>query len=146
MNNHDATSASGGKSQVHPFWRGPRIAGARYEILVEHRDRYQVARVIGELPIELFISTLHVLGIESDGGSEPSMLIDLRGLSTIYSAADLVRVGQEIATSFIHMNRLALLVPPRRVTRISERAARRTGMNMCVFKDEEGATGWASAA
>lgn len=141
---HEAALASGGKSYMHPFWQGPRIAGARYEILVEHRDRYQVARVMGELPIELFISTLHILGIESDG--ESSMLIDLRGLSTVYSAADLVRVGQEIALSFIHMKRLALLVAPRRVTRISERAARRTGMNMCVFKEEEDATGWASAA
>jgi hypothetical protein len=128
----------------HPLWRGPRIAGEHYEIRIDHRDAFQIARVSGELPIELFLSTLHILGIESDGAAEPAMLVDLRELATVYSAADLVRVGQEIAASFIHMERLALLVLPRQVTRISERTARRTGMNLCVFDVEEDALGWVS--
>lgn len=55
---------------------------------------------------------------------------------------DLLRVGHEIACSFAHLERLALLVPPRRVTRISERAAQRAGMNMRVFDMESLALGW----
>jgi hypothetical protein len=103
-----------------------------------------LARVSGILVIDEFISTLHILGIESEDWPEEAMLIDLRGLVTVYPRADLLRVGQEIAASFVHMHRLALLVQPHRVTRISERSARRTGMNMSVFDSEENAFAWLS--
>ena len=122
--------------------RGPSVARERYKVRIDRCDSFQVACVSGELPIELFVSMLHVLGIESEGG-DPSMLMDVRELSTIYSANDLVRVGQEIAVSFLHLERLALLVSPLRRMRISERTARSTGMNMCVFDTEEDAVAWA---
>ena len=57
-----------------------------------------------------------------------------------------MRVGQEVATSFVHMHRVALLVLPRQVTRISERAGRKAGLNLCVFDAEPDATGWVRAA
>jgi hypothetical protein len=146
MSEHRVAGSRAPEASGHPLWRGPRIAGEHYEIRIDHRDTFQVACVAGDLPIELFLSTLHILGIESDGVAEPAMLVDLRELATDYSAADLVRVGQEIAASFIHMERLALLVLPRQVTRISERTARRTGMNMCVFDAEDDALGWVRRA
>lgn len=127
---------------VHPFWRGPTISSLQYEIRIEQRDTLFAARVTGELPIELFLSTLHVLGIESDGASERAMLADLRQLSTPYGRADLVRVGEEIAVSFGHMRRVALLVLPRQVTRISERSAQRNGLNLRVFDAESQAFAW----
>lgn len=129
-----------------PFSQGQRIAGDGYEIRVDSNERYLAAMVQGDLPIELFISTLHILGIESDGAPADAMLVDLRRLGTSYKPSELVRVGQEIALSFAHIQRLALLVLPRQVTRISERAARRSGMNMCVFDAEADAVGWVLAA
>ena len=146
MNPHEAGRGAEGESPAHPLWRGPHIAGADYEIHIDHFAGYLAARVGGQLPIELFLSTLHILGIESDGGHEEAMLIDLRQLATGYSPRDLVRVGQEVATSFVHMHRVALLVLPRQVTRISERAGRKAGLNLCVFDAEPDATGWVRAA
>jgi hypothetical protein len=134
------------RANGQPFWHGPRIAGDGYEILLEQQDNYVAAAVHGDLPIELFLSTMHVLGVESDGAPGDAMLVDLRQLATTYAATDLVRVGQEIATSFAHIERLALLVLPRQVTRISERAARKSGMNMRVFDSEPGAVVWVRGA
>lgn len=118
------------------------VQEADYELRIDDRGTHLSARVGGAIPIELFLSTLHILGIESDGFGGAAMLVDLRTLSVTYSNADLVRVGEEIAMSFVHMERLALLVVPQQVTGISQRAARRSGMNMCVFDDETDAIGW----
>jgi hypothetical protein len=146
MNPHEAARGVEGDAPVHPLWHGPHIAGADYEIHIEHYKGYLAARVGGVLPIELFLSTLHIVGIESDGGDEEAMLIDLRHLATSYTPRDLIRVGHEVATSFCHMHRVALLVLPRQVTRISERAGRKAGLNLCVFDTEADATGWVRGA
>ena len=131
---------------ARPLPSASRIAGDDYEIHIDHHPGYLAARVSGDLPIELFLSTLHVLGIESDGVGEDGMLVDLRELATAYSPGDLVRVGQEVATSFAHMDRMALLVLPSQVTGISQRAARKAGLNMCVFDAEGDAIGWVRQA
>ena len=142
FNPHEARRPSEGESPARPSWNGRHITGADYEIHIESQGDYLGAQVGGQLPIDLFLSTLHIVGIESDGGPEEGMLIDLRKLATDYTPGDLVLVGQEIATSFLHMHRVALLVLPRQVTRISERAGRKAGLNLCVFDVESDATGW----
>ena len=125
-------------------WTGPRPAD-EFRIGTEHAGGCVFARVAGHVDIDQFLSTLHILGIESEGWPEEVMLIDLRGLATaLYPRADLLRIGQEIACSFTHMRRLALLVQPERVTRISERSARRAGMDMSVFDSEANALEWLS--
>jgi len=141
LNPQDAWRPSEGKA-ARPAWPGRHITGADYEIHIESQGDHLSARVGGQFPIELFLSTLHIVGIESDGGPEEGMLIDLRNLATDYAPHDLVQIGQEIATSFMHMERVALLVLPRQVTRISERAGRKAGLNLCVFDEEADATGW----
>jgi uncharacterized membrane protein len=40
------------------------------------------------------------------------------------------------------MDRIASLVPAGRITRVSEKAARRNGVNVCVFDDEQAALAW----
>lgn len=125
-----------------PAWQDPPPA-EEFHIDTEHAGGCVFARVCGHVPIDQFISTLHVLGIESEGWPEAMMLIDLRQLaSALYPRADLLRIGQEIAASFTHMRKLALLVQPERVTRISERSARRAGMDMSVFDSEVHALAW----
>jgi hypothetical protein len=41
---------------------------------------------------------------------------------------------------------IASLVPPERVTRMSEKAAQRSGTNVRVFDDERAATEWLQSA
>jgi uncharacterized membrane protein len=43
------------------------------------------------------------------------------------------------------MRRIASVVPRERVTRVSEKAARRNGVNVRVFDDEQQAIAWLAA-
>lgn len=121
-----------------------RPAAVDFDISTRYASGRILASVSGRLALEDFLSVLHGLGIASDGRAERCMLIDLCGVETVYAHGDLLRIGQEIACSFLHMQRLALLVQPERVTRISERSAREAGMNMGVFDSRAAALAWLS--
>jgi len=73
------------------------------------------------------------------------LLVDLRKVSTQFSESEQRSVGQEAAASLVHMRKIASVVPPDRVTRISERAARRDSANVSVFDDEKAALAWLEA-
>ena len=143
--NHGAMMQAGGAAAAAAVlqrrWR-PRKPGPAYEI----STRRSVARItiaIGGSPtLEQLISTLLVCSVENGALAHEAMLIDLRMLESVYTRTDLLLVGHEIACSFAHLSQLALLVLPHRVTRISERAARRAGMNMRVFDNEQMADAW----
>ena len=51
-------------------------------------------------------------------------------------------VGQEIVTSLGHLRRIASVVPTERITRLAERAARRSWLMLRVFDDKEEAVHW----
>ena len=87
-------------------------------------------------------SMIHLLGVESETWPEHKVLVDLRGVATPFTRPEQFRIGEEAALSLSHMDRIASLVPPERVTRVSEKAARRNGVNVRVFDDEAQATAW----
>lgn len=126
--------------------RRPRDAETDYEVFADPRATCLRFRVSGSPSLEQLVSALHVLGLQSESSALLSGLLDLRHLQTVYSRGDLVRVGHEIACSFPHLAKVALLVAPQRVTRISERAARRAGVNMRVFDSLVQAVEWLDAA
>ena len=141
MANGPLSPLQGGRA-LEPPWANLHPADEAYEIATERVGGCVLARVSGKLHIDQFLSTLHILGIESEDWPEEVMLIDLTTLHATFPREDLLRIGQEIAASFVHMHRLALLVLPHRVTRISERSARRTGMDLRVFDSEAKAFEW----
>jgi len=136
-------SAEGTTLAYMERWVGPaQAAHDGYEISARNTASEMRVEVSGTPSIEQLISTLHVFGVESESSSLPVMLIDLRGLRTVYSRLELLHIGYEITCSFAHLRRLALLVLPQDVTRISEREARRGGIDMKVFDLEALALEW----
>lgn len=134
--------AGAAKTIAHPPWWKSREADRTYEIRVEHHEICRVARISGVLPIELLLSTLHILGVECDGTGEVSILVDLRDLRGTYTPCDLICIGQEFASSFIHMEQIAVLARSTQSMHVSERVARFTGLNLHVFSTPEDAFGW----
>ena len=98
--------------------------------------------VRGELSFGQLLSLMHVLGVDSETKGMSAVLLDLRLVDIAFAHRELAVAGREIACSFVHVSKLALLVPGHRVTGVSERAARREGMNMRVFTAEGKAVGW----
>ncbi|MEJ8840232.1 STAS/SEC14 domain-containing protein [Ramlibacter sp. AN1133] len=112
---------------------------------VEHRDGYSVVRVEGEPSLGQFLSFLHLVGVETAGWKTRRVLFDLRQVQTLTTFTDHYAVGEEAARQLSHLQRVASLVEPHRITRASEKTAQRSGMNLIVFTDEEAAVAWLTA-
>jgi hypothetical protein len=116
-----------------------------FDVSVTQQRYYTRVAVSGAPTIGQLLALVHVLGVDSGTWKHDILLVDLRKVSTQFSEAEQRSLGQEAAASLVHMRKIASVVPRERITRISERAARRDGINMSVFDDQEAALTWLKA-
>lgn len=109
---------------------------------VEHREGYSLVRVQGEPSLGQFLSFLHLIAVETAAWKARHVLFDLRGVQTLTTFTEHYAIGQEAARQLRHLQRVASLVEPHRITRASEKTAQLAGMNLMVFTDEEAAIAW----
>jgi hypothetical protein len=109
---------------------------------VEHRDRYSVVRVKGEPSLGQFLSFLQLMGVETTSWRVKRVLFDLRGIRTLKTFTEHYSVGEEVVRQLSHLHRIASVVDADRITRASEKTARRSGVNLTVFTDEAEAIAW----
>jgi hypothetical protein len=117
-----------------------------FDVAIDQNLHFVRVTVTGKVEIDELLSMIHLLGVESETWSDDRVLVDLRSVQTEFSLLDQYRIGQEAASSLSHMEKIASLVPPERVTRMSEKAAQRSGTNVRVFDDERAATEWLQSA
>ncbi|HEY0822228.1 MAG TPA: STAS/SEC14 domain-containing protein [Ramlibacter sp.] len=113
-----------------------------FDVAIDATAHFVRVTVSGRPEIGELLSMIHLLGVESETWDEHRVLVDLRGVQTPFSRPEQFRIGEEAAASLSHMERIASLVPPERITRVSEKAARRNGTNVRVFDDEREAIAW----
>ena len=114
-----------------------------YDVAIARQARYMRVTVSGRPTFEELLSLIHLLGVDSETWTRHSVLVDLRRVETHFSPPEQFRIGIEAAASLSHMEKIASLVPPERLTRVSEKAARRDGSNVRVCDDEGAAiAGW----
>jgi hypothetical protein len=112
---------------------------------VEHRDGYSLVRVEGAPTLGQFLSLVELMRVETSGWPTRRVLFDLRGVETLTSFTEHYAIGDEAARQLSHLQRVASLVPPHRITRASEKTAQRSGLNLVVFTDEAAAVAWLTA-
>ena len=117
-----------------------------FDVSVTQKQFYTRVRITGAPGIDELISLIHVLGVDSTNWKHDALLCDLRKVSTPFSESEQRTIGLEAAASLAHLRKIASLVPRERVTRISEKAARRDGTQVTVFDDEKEALAWLQAA
>lgn len=113
-----------------------------FDVAIDREAHHVRVTITGSPAIEELLSLIHLLGVESEAWEEDRALVDLRGIDTAFTQLEQFRIGEEAAASLSHMVKIASVVPPERITRISERAAKRNGTNVCVFSDEKVAMAW----
>ncbi|MBC5782458.1 STAS/SEC14 domain-containing protein [Ramlibacter sp. USB13] len=113
-----------------------------FDVTIDALRHFMRVTVSGAPALDELLSMIHLLGVESETWQEAKVLVDLRGVTTPFTRPEQFRIGEEAAASLSHMDRIASLVPPERVTRVSEKAARRNGTNVRVFGDERAAVAW----
>lgn len=117
-----------------------------FDLTIDRETQYVRVTISGEPEFGELLSMIHLLGVESETWDRPRVLVDLRGVHTPFDHGQQFRIGEEAAASLHHMERIASLVPPERITRVSEKAARRMGTNVRVFAEEAQAIGWLTQA
>lgn len=118
------------------------IACMPLDHVLEHRDGYARVTLSGNPPIEQFLAFVRLMEAETRAWRHDRALFDLRGISTLRHVTEQVAIGQAVARHLRHMDRIASLVPPDRVTGISRKAAQQAGLNLAVFVDEQAAIAW----
>ena len=116
-----------------------------FDVTIAPVAHYMRVTVTGEPSLDQLLSMIHLMGVESETWPRDKALVDLRGVVTPFSRLEQFRIGEEAAASLSHMDRIASLVLPERVTRVSEKAARRNGTNVRVFDEERQAVDWLEA-
>lgn len=117
-----------------------------FDIAIDTEARWVQVTITGHPSFGQLLSLVHLVGVESETWEQDRVLVDLRAVQTPFSREEQFRIGEEAAASLSHMSKIASVVPPERVTRVSERAARRSGANVCVFDDEQAAQEWLGQA
>lgn len=111
-------------------------------VSVEHRDRYTAVRISGSPSLGQFISLVQRLGVECVTWPRPRGLFDLRGIDTLRTVTDHVAIGGAVVEHLSHLERLASVVGPDRITGISRKVARESGVELSVFTEEAEAAAW----
>ena len=113
-----------------------------FDVSVTQKQFYTRVAITGSPSFDQLISLVHVLGVDSNSWKHDALLVDLRKVSTPFSESEQRSLGHETACSLAHLRKIASVVPPDRITRISEKAARRNGTKVTVFDDEKEALAW----
>ena len=116
-----------------------------FDVVIDSAAHYIRVTITGGPALGQMLSLIHLLGVESETWPEDKVLVDLRRVVTPFTEPEQFRIGLEAAASMSHLDRIASLVPPERVTRVSEKAARRNGVNVRVFGEERAAIAWLTA-
>lgn len=116
-----------------------------FDLFISNEVDHARVRVAGHPSIDQMLSLIHVLGVDSDDWEHDVLLVDLRDVETHFTPHEQFQLGHQAAASLSHLRKVASVVPPERLTRISEKAARRDGINVRVFSDEAAAMAWLRA-
>lgn len=116
-----------------------------FDVAIDARAHFVRIAVTGEPALGELLSMIHLLGVESEAWEEHRVMVDLRAVRTHFTRPEQFRIGEEAAASLSHMEKIASVVPAERLTRMSEKAAQRNGVNVRVFDDERAAVAWLQA-
>jgi hypothetical protein len=118
---------------------------ASFDVAVKQMADHTLIRISGLPSHEQLLSLAHLMGVDSGGWASDCALVDLRDVATPFTPEQQFELGREVAASLAHMRKLASVVPPSRVTHVSEKAAQREGTNLRVFDSVEAALAWLRA-
>lgn len=112
------------------------------DIAWEQLPGYGAARLSGSPTLGQMLSCIELIAAETSGWQPPLLLVDLRQVDSLRSFTEQFAIGEHAASRLAHLAKVASVVPPERITRNSERPARKKGLNLLVFTSEEEAIAW----
>jgi hypothetical protein len=103
---------------------------------------YVRVQVAGPASIREFVELISTVGQETVYWSDRRVVVDLRQVDGELTPTEQIFLGELVAQDLTHIERMASIVPPARLTHNSERAAQEMGSQLRVFDDEKEALAW----
>ena len=103
---------------------------------------YVDVELTGHLDVEQLLELIGKLGNLTQDSEDKRLLFDLTGLEGEVHLISQLRVGEHIARCLSHLSRVASVVTPQRLTRISEKVARARGVQLQIFDSKDAAISW----
>ncbi|MDB5941863.1 MAG: hypothetical protein JWQ13_1429 [Ramlibacter sp.] len=103
---------------------------------------YVQVQVAGPTSIRDFVELVSTVGQETVFWSDRKVLVDLRQVEGELTPTEQIFLGELVAQDLSHIQRMASVVPPRQLTRNSEKAAQQLGSQLRVFDNEAEAIAW----
>ena len=115
-----------------------------FSIEIHRRPGFVHFEFRGTASLPDFVEGVGVVETETLFWGDRCALFDLCGVDGELPPEDQVFLGELVGRNLSHLYRLASVVPPDRLTRRSETAARDMGVRLRVFTDADEAAGWLS--
>ncbi len=112
------------------------------EVSIHRLPEFVSVKLSGPATIDDFVRLIGELGEESRRLGDRRMLVDQLDIPGTLKFTDHFRIGEEVARHFQHLEKLATVVPPDKITRTSEKVALRQGLQLRVFTTINDAIRW----
>jgi hypothetical protein len=110
--------------------------------LLERKDGHAECRLEGLALLEGWERVLPQLGQATAEAGDRTLMILIEGLVGFLGTPERQKVGELAAQHLMHLRKVALLVPPQKLTGVTQRAAREHGLDLRVFDDAAQALAW----
>jgi hypothetical protein len=112
--------------------------------VVRLRD-YLDVEVTGPLDVPQLLALVPRLGTVTREHGDKRLMFDLQGIEGVAHVSSQMRMGEQIVQHLAHLESVASVVPPDKITRASENVARGGGVRMKVFGSKDVAIAWLRA-
>ena len=109
---------------------------------LERKDGHAECRLEGLALLEGWERVLPRIGQATADAGDSALLIVIEGLVGFLGTPERQKVGELCADHLMHLRKVALLVPPQKLTGVTQRAARECGLDLRVFQDGAAARDW----
>lgn len=98
--------------------------------------------ITGPASLDDFVELMTTLGEQTRRNGDKRVLVNLLGVEGELKFTDHFQLGSQAAQLLRHLDKLASVVPPDKITRTSEKVALKQGFQLRVFTSEDEAVRW----
>lgn len=116
-----------------------------FDVTVRRQPDFTSVTVTGPASLDAFVDLITGMAAETRRRGDRRVLVDLLGVLGELKFTDHFQMGTQAAQHLRHLDKLASVVPPERITHTSEKVAVKQGFQLRVFTSLEEAVQWLTA-
>jgi hypothetical protein len=115
---------------------------AALDVSIHRLPEFTSVKLSGPATIDDYVTLIGAVADESRRLGDRRMLVDQLGIAGTLKFTDHFRIGEAVVEHLQHLERLATVVAPDKITRTSEKVAQHHGLQLRVFTSINDAIHW----